>query len=124
MRRDIRRRNRGVVRFADNIHWFCTIIHLHAGSDGAIYILENGRTVSTNSGTVPIGATLQEIGLAETPEDKSLFTAELDSTECRCYAVNYGKRLILLGIPVSDILDDMFSSRGNSVTACPAVPCS
>jgi len=79
----------------------------HAGSDGAIYILENGRTVSTNSGTVPIGATLQEIGLAETPEDKSLFTAELDSTECRCYAVNYGKRLILLGIPVSDILDDM-----------------
>ncbi|SAI95865.1 Uncharacterised protein [Enterobacter cloacae] len=31
MRRDIRRRHRGVIRFADNIHRFRTVVHLHNG---------------------------------------------------------------------------------------------
>ena len=31
MRRDICRRDRRVVRFADNLHGFTTVIHLHDG---------------------------------------------------------------------------------------------
>lgn len=75
----------------------------HAGNDGPIFILKNGRTVSTNSTTVAIGSSLQEVGLDSEPDDQSFFTGTLGSVECKCYAVRHGDWLVLVGIPTEGI---------------------